>query len=96
VKLTISKWSGVALCRAISVVLLGTLLYAASDIPVNEKVEVTGVILTRNGDTVRIKDKKSGQIVVVNITDSTKIERKKGHLQFFRPTDMDVTARCRA
>jgi outer membrane protein OmpA-like peptidoglycan-associated protein len=92
VKLTISKWSGVALWRAISVVLLGTLLYAASDIPVNEKVEVTGVILSRNGDTVRIKDKKSGQIVVVNITDSTKIERKKGHLQFFRPTDMNVTA----
>jgi outer membrane protein OmpA-like peptidoglycan-associated protein len=92
VKLTISKWSGAALCRAISVVLLGALLYAASDIPVNEKVKVTGVILSRNGDTVRIKDKKSGQFVVVNITDNTKIERKKGHLQFFRHTDMDVTA----
>jgi len=96
VKLTISKWSGAALCCAISIVLLGTLLYAAStgtsDIPVNEKIKVTGQILSRNGDMVRIKDKKSGHLLVVNITDKTKIERSRGHLQFFRHTDMDVTA----
>jgi outer membrane protein OmpA-like peptidoglycan-associated protein len=96
VKLTISKWSGAALCCAISVVLFGTLLYAASagtsDIPVNETVKVTGLILSRHGDTIRIKNKRSGHFVVVNITDNTKIERKKGHLQFFRHTDMDVTA----
>jgi outer membrane protein OmpA-like peptidoglycan-associated protein len=92
----ISKWSVAALCCAVSVALSGTLLYAASaatsHIPINEKVRVTGVILSRSGDTIRIKDKKSGQIVVVNITDNTKIERKTGHLQFFRHTDMDVTA----
>jgi len=96
VKLTISKWSGAALCCAISLVLLGTLLYAAStgtsDIPVNERVKVTGLILSRNGDTVRIKNKRSGQVVVVNITDNTRIERKRGHLQFFRHADLDVTA----
>jgi outer membrane protein OmpA-like peptidoglycan-associated protein len=95
VKLRISKWSA-ALCCAVSVALLGTLLYAAStgtsNIPINEKVKVTGVILSRSGDTIRIKDKKSGEFVVVNITDNTKIERKKGHLQFFRHTNMDVTA----
>ena len=95
-KLTISKWSGAALCSAISLVLLGTLLYAAStgtsDIPVNERVKVTGLILSRNGDTVRIKNKRSGQVVVVNITDNTRIERKRGHLQFFRHADLDVTA----
>ena len=28
----------------------------------------------------------------MNITDSTKIERKRGRLQFLRHTDMDVTA----
>ena len=95
-KLTISKWSGAALCCAISVVLLGTLICAASTgtvaIPGNEKVKVTGLIVSRNGNTVRIKDKKSGQFIVVNITDNTKIERKSARLQFFRHTDMDVTA----
>ena len=95
-KLTTSKWSGAALCCAVSVALLGTLLCtastSASDIPAGKNVKVTGLILSRNGDTVRIKDKKSGQFVVVNITDNTKIERKRGHLQFLRHTDMDVTA----
>jgi outer membrane protein OmpA-like peptidoglycan-associated protein len=50
------------------------------------------VILSRNGDSIRIKDNKSGQFVVVNITYDTRIERKKGHLQFFRQTGMDMTA----
>jgi outer membrane protein OmpA-like peptidoglycan-associated protein len=75
---------------------LGTLLFAAStgtsDIPVNQQVKLTGLILSRQGDTIRIKDKKSGQLFVVNITDNTRIERKQGHLRFFRHTDMDVTA----
>ena len=95
-KLTITNASGAALCCAISAILLGTLLCTAStstsDIAAGDKVKVTGVILSRNGDTIRIKDKKSGQFVVVNITDNTTIERKKGHLQFFRHTDMNVTA----
>ena len=95
-KLTTSKWSGAALCCAVSVALLGTLLCtastSASDIPAGKNVKITGLILSRNGDTVRIKDKKSGQFVVVNITDNTKIERQRGHLQFLRHTDMDVTA----
>jgi len=96
VKLAINKWSAAALCCAISAILVGTLFCtastSASDIPAGEKVKVTGVILSRNGDTVRIKDKKSSQFVVVNITDNTRIERERGHLQFFRHTDMDVTA----
>jgi len=96
VKPKIAGWTGVALCCALSVVLLETLPYAAStstsDMTAGEKVKVTGLILSRNGDTVRIKDKKSGQFVVVNITDNTKIERKGGHLLSFRHTEMDVTA----
>jgi outer membrane protein OmpA-like peptidoglycan-associated protein len=95
VKLKTSKWSGAAL-SAVCAVLLGTLLCTAatdiSDIPAGKKVKITGLILSRNGDTLRIKDKKSGQFIVVNITDKTKIERKQGHLPFFRNTDMDVTA----
>src|ERR1700686_3182365 len=96
VKLNIAGWTGAALCCALSVVLLETLPYAAStstsDKTAGEKVKVTGLILSRNGDTVRIKDKKSGRFVVVNISDNTKSERKRGHLQFLRHTDMDVTA----
>jgi outer membrane protein OmpA-like peptidoglycan-associated protein len=95
-KLTISKASGAALWCAISAILLATMLCTAStstsNIPAGDNVKVTGLILSRNGDTVRMKDKKSGQFVVVNITNNTKIERKRGHLQFFRHTDMDVTA----
>jgi outer membrane protein OmpA-like peptidoglycan-associated protein len=96
VKLMTSRWSGVAVCCAVYATLLGTLLFAAStgtsDFPVNQKVTLTGLILSRQGDTIRIKDKKSGQLFVVNITDNTRIERKKSHLRFFRHTDMDVTA----
>jgi outer membrane protein OmpA-like peptidoglycan-associated protein len=96
VKLTTSEWSSAALCCAVSIALLGTLLCTASTgasgIPAGKNVKITGRILSRNGDTIRIKDKKSGQFVVVNITDNTKIERKRGHLQFLRQTDMDVTA----
>jgi outer membrane protein OmpA-like peptidoglycan-associated protein len=85
-----------SLCCAISVVLLGTLLFAASadtsGISNGAKAKVTGLILSRDGDMIRIKDKKSGAIVVVNISDHTRIERKQGRLPFYRHTEMDVTA----
>ena len=94
-KLTISKWTGLALLCAVSVVLLAALRFgsstATSDIHVKQGVNVAGVILSRDGDMVRIKDKKSGQFVIVNITDNTKIERKKHRFLFRRHTDMDVT-----
>jgi outer membrane protein OmpA-like peptidoglycan-associated protein len=95
-KLKIMKWSDRCLCCVISVALFGTLLYtasiSASNIPEGDKVKVAGLILSRNGDTVLMKDRKSGQFVVVNITDNTKIERKRGRLPFYRHTEMDVTA----
>jgi outer membrane protein OmpA-like peptidoglycan-associated protein len=92
----ITKFKGSRLFCAISIVLLGTLLYAAplgtSGISQGAKVKVTGLILSRNGDTIRVKEKKSGEIVVVNITGNTKIERTQGRLPFYRHTEMDVTA----
>jgi outer membrane protein OmpA-like peptidoglycan-associated protein len=95
-KLKIMKWSDRCLCCVISVALFGTLLYtasiSASSIPEGDKAKVAGLILSRNGDTVLMKDRKSGQFVVVNITDNTKIERKRGRLPFYRHTEMDVTA----
>jgi hypothetical protein len=81
VKLKIMKWNDRGLCCVISVALLGILLYAAStgtsSIPEGDKVKVAGLILSRNGGTVRIKDKKSGQFVVINFTDNTKMERAR-------------------
>src|SRR3984885_311410 len=90
------EWSDRCLCCVISVALFGTLLYTASisaySIPEGDKVKDAGLILSRNGDTVLMKDRKAGQVVVVNITDNTKIDRKRGRLPFYRHTEMDVTA----
>jgi outer membrane protein OmpA-like peptidoglycan-associated protein len=90
------RWSDRGLFCVISIVLFGTLLYAVStstsSIAEGAKVKVTGLILSRSGDTIRIKDRKSDQLVVVNITENTKIERKRGRLPFYRHTEMDVTA----
>jgi hypothetical protein len=37
---------------------------------------------------VHVRDKKSGEVVVVTITDNTRIERKKRGVLFPRHTDM--------
>src|ERR1700740_1954416 len=44
------------------------------------------------GIWVKVKERKSGQTVVVSLTDNTKIECKKGKVEFFRRKDMDATA----
>jgi outer membrane protein OmpA-like peptidoglycan-associated protein len=65
---------------------------AVPQITADQKSKVSGTIVARSGDLVKVKDKKSGQVVVVSISDNTKIERKKGNVEFFRHKDMDVTA----
>jgi outer membrane protein OmpA-like peptidoglycan-associated protein len=80
---------------ATCVMLLASLMYAATpntrQIPNGKKDKVNGQIVSRDGDLVNVKDKKDGMIVVVNITDNTKVEREKGSLRM-RRADMDVTA----
>lgn len=75
--------------------LVASLTYAATpnvrQIPSGQKAKVNGSIVSRDGDLVNVKDKKDGMIVVVNLTDNTKIEREKGSLRL-RRADMDVTA----
>jgi outer membrane protein OmpA-like peptidoglycan-associated protein len=61
-------------------------------IKADEKSKVSGTIVARSGDLVQVKEKKSGQVVVVSISDTTKVERKKGKVEFFRHQNMDVTA----
>jgi len=57
-----------------------------------QKAKVKGTIVSRDGDLVKVKDKKAGTVVIVSLVDGTKIERKKGKVEFFRHSDMDVTA----
>jgi outer membrane protein OmpA-like peptidoglycan-associated protein len=50
------------------------------------------LILSRDGDLIRVHDKKSGEVVVITIEDATKVERTKFTFPFYRHIDMDVTA----
>jgi outer membrane protein OmpA-like peptidoglycan-associated protein len=89
------KWKLNVLFCASAAILLAGFTYAAANktrqVAAGDKAMVTGSILSRNGDLVRVRD-KSGEVVVVNITDNTRIERKKHSVLFPRHTDMDVTA----
>jgi outer membrane protein OmpA-like peptidoglycan-associated protein len=90
------SWKTSVSWGAVVLALLGALTYAsrpsAAQIMADQKSKVTGTIVARNGDLVQVKDKKTGQAVVVIISDNTKIERKKGKVEFFRHQDMDITA----
>src|SRR5277367_4178973 len=92
----IRKWKRNVLLCAGSALLLAALAFAAAhetcQLAEGEKATVTGAILSRDGDLIRILDKKSNDFVVVNINDDTKIERKQHRVVFFRHTDMDATA----
>ena len=82
------------LCAVTCVMLMASLMYAstpAKQIPAGKKAKVVGQIVSRDGDAVNVKEKKTGQMVVVNLTDSTQVEREKGALRM-RRSDMDVTA----
>ena len=57
-----------------------------------QKGKVKGVIKSRSGDLVKAQDDKTGSLVVVKITDDTKVLRDKHRIVFHRHEDMDVTA----
>jgi len=82
-------------CYAICLVLLGGVAYAASpstkQIEAGKKDKISGTIVSRDGDLIKIKEAKTGTIVFVSLSDATQIERKKGAFKF-RRSDMDVTA----
>ena len=92
-KFNIREWKlNVLFCA--SVILLASLTYAATNqtrqLAAGDKAKVAGPILSRDGELVRVRDKKSGEVVVVNITENTRIERKKHRVVFPRHTDMDA------
>jgi len=57
-----------------------------------QKAKVKGTIVSRNGDLIKVKDKKTDTLVVVSLIDGTKIERNTGRAVFYRDKSMDVTA----
>ena len=57
-----------------------------------ESAKVSGLILARDGDLIRVREKKSNQAVNVRIGATTKVERTKSRFPFYRHVDMDVTA----
>ena len=82
------------LCAVTCVMLFASMMYASSStkqIAVGKKAKVIGEIMSRNGDAVMVKEKKTNEVVIVNLTDNTKVEREKGALRM-RKSDMDVTA----
>ncbi|SRR5216683_2033511 len=86
-----------AVLGAIAVTLLASSTFAATtsktrQLTQGEKAKVSGVILSRDGDLVRLRDKKTHEVVTLNILDATQIERENHKFPFYRHTDMDVTA----
>ena len=57
-----------------------------------ENARVSGLILSRDGDLIRVHDKKSNEIIVMRIDNATKVERTRFKFPFYRHVDMDVTA----
>ena len=84
------------LSLAICIALLACLAFAAAgnmkQIENGKKAKVKGKINSRNGDLVYVTDVKDGSTVAIDVTDNTKVERKKGQYAFLRHSDMDVTA----
>jgi len=81
---------------AVAIAVFATLSFAAAgnmkQIPSGEKAKIKGKITSRSGDLVYVTDVKDGSNVAINITDNTKIDRKKAKHAFLRKSSMDVTA----
>ena len=93
----VRKWKLMILVHAVAAIVLANFTFAVSanetrHLADGEKAKVSGPILSRDGDLVRLRDKKSNDLILVRIGDSTKIERSKHKFPFYRHTDMDVTA----
>ncbi len=91
----ISKIS--ALLGAIATILIASSAFAddagkTHQLTPGQKAKMSGLILSRDGDLLRVRDKKSHEVITVSIVDTTQIERKNHKLPFYRHTDMDVTA----
>jgi len=82
--------SVVCLCLLVAT----TFAAAAEKVPRShgQKATVTGTIISRDGNLVKLMDMKNHSIDLVKITGTTKIGRRKDLQAFFRHTDKSVTA----
>jgi outer membrane protein OmpA-like peptidoglycan-associated protein len=88
----LGKFSEYVVCAGLLVgVAVGTVAIT-SKAANGDKAKIKGTIVSRNGDLVVVKNKKTGARTVVDLTDDTKIERTHGKVEFFRRSDMDATA----
>jgi outer membrane protein OmpA-like peptidoglycan-associated protein len=86
------RWISRLVCATFIITLAWAGSINSEQLTSNQKATIKGKIVSRNGDLVTVKDKKTGNKTVVDLTDDTKIERTHGKAEFFRHTDMDVTA----
>src|SRR5271167_476764 len=80
-----------AILSAVCVCLLAAMTFAAAmkgPFSSGQKATVEGTVISRDGNLVKVVDKKDGSTVAVRVTGTTKIERKKG----LGHKDMGVTA----
>ena len=89
-KLRISSLTLALLIYAACAVLVSGLFSQVQTFEAGKNAKITGIVQSRNGDLVTIRAKKSGATVDINLTDDTKIDRKKDFR--LRHADMDVTA----
>src|SRR5271166_6017465 len=84
-----------ALLSVVCLCLLATMTFAAAtkgQTSNGQKATVTGTIISRDGNLVKLMDMKNHSIDLVKITDTTKIGRRKDLQAFLRHSDMSVTA----
>jgi outer membrane protein OmpA-like peptidoglycan-associated protein len=90
------NWMLVLFAYACAVILVANHPLAASagtrEFAPGESAKVSGLILSRDGDLIRVRGRKSGEVVVLRIDDGTKVERTKYKFPFYRHVDMDATA----
>ena len=91
------RWMLMLFVYACAIILVANHALAASagkarQLSQGERAKVSGLILSRDGDLIRVHDKKSGEVVVIQIEDTTKVERTKYKFPFYRHVDMDATA----
>src|SRR5215472_10062410 len=89
-KLGIKNLKPAATGLAVCAVLLTTMVASGQRFEPDKKAHVKGTIQSRKGELVTIKDKKNGDVAVIDLTDNTKFERTNDFR--LRHKDMDITA----
>ncbi|HMC30014.1 MAG TPA: hypothetical protein VKL99_04210, partial [Candidatus Angelobacter sp.] len=95
-KVNLWNWKVRALYSLGCALLLGSLSHAGQPekrlVEAGQKVKVSGRILSRSGNLVTVYEKSSGEVFLIDLNASTKVERKRSKLLFFHHTQVDATA----